>query len=122
MTVGLLNGPGTSGPNQAVPDDDTVLLLWGWCTLREGVTWAVIADSRKEFVQGLSDRGVRGSSSLMFPFLGTRNGLGKFTHVFVSPDWAAIAAYHEYVRPVVGGTGWTITAMLPNASVKMSMT
>lgn len=93
---------GTSGPNQAIPDDDTAFLLWDWCTRRDGVSRDAVAAARKAFVQSLSDRGVRGGSSLMFPFLGTRNGPGEFAQMFVSPDWATIASYHEYV----GNGGW----------------
>ena len=92
--------------NEALPEDGTAFFLWNWCTPREGVTGAAVAASRREFVQRLSDLGVRGASSRMFPFLGSRNRLGQFADMFVSPDWNAIAAYHEYEA----NGGWRLTA------------
>ena len=85
--------------NDPIGGDGHAFMFWDWCTPRDGVSKAAVAASRREFVQRLSDGGVRGAASRMFPFLGTRAGdrLGQVADVFVSPDWAAIAAYHEYV-------------------------
>ena len=96
--------------NEALPEDGdgTGFFFWKWCTPREGVTRAALAASRREFVQRLSDMSVRGASSRMFPFLGIRaeDRLGQFADTFMSPDWAAVAAYHEYYAT----GGWRIAA------------
>ena len=96
--------------NEALPEDGdgTGFFFWNWCTPREGVTRAALAASRREFVQRLSDMSVRGASSRMFPFLGIRaeDRLGQFADTFMSPDWAAVAAYHEYYAT----GGWRIAA------------
>ena len=83
--------------NEAIGENGHAFMFWDWCTPRDGVTQAAVAASRREYVQGLSDAGARGASMRMYPFVGNRNSLGQFAEVFVSPDWAAIARYHEYV-------------------------
>tara|TARA_B100000745_G_scaffold181544_1_gene118960 strand:- start:316 stop:696 length:381 start_codon:yes stop_codon:yes gene_type:complete len=96
--------------NEALPEDGdgTGFFFWNWCTPREGVTGAAVTAARSEFVQRLSDMGVRGAGSRMFPFLGlrTEDRLGQFASTFVSPDWAAVAAYHENYD----AGGWRIAA------------
>ena len=96
--------------NEAIPEDGdgTGFFFWNWCTPREGVTGAAVTAARTEFVQRLSDLGVRGAGSRMFPFLGlrTEDRLGQFASTFVSPDWAAVAAYHENYD----AGGWRIAA------------
>lgn len=83
--------------NEPISEEGQAFFFWNWCTPRDGVTQAAVAASRRDYVQGLSDDGVRGASMRMYSFVGNRTRLGQFAEVFVSPDWAAITRYHEYV-------------------------